>query len=109
MRWDEHEDPKFGKRLHNGLLPTGPGIGTELRKADPTDVDRQPLQIFIDTTNRLLKQDVEGHERALFTPTDFAFEIIPERALLGPLFDLEETHVSTLFLRPALRVRFSLH
>ena len=44
MRLDQHEDLKFGKRLHNGLcLPINSGIGTKFRETGPTDIDRRRL------------------------------------------------------------------
>ncbi|KAI1793600.1 hypothetical protein LXA43DRAFT_1081199 [Ganoderma leucocontextum] len=90
MREVQHENPKFGERLHSGLfLPTDSGTGAKFREAGPTDVDRQRLEMFVETMNALLKQDAD-HEPARFTPADFAFETIPERAVSGPLLDADE-------------------
>ncbi len=83
MRDIQRENPKFGKRLvlHHGLfIPTDSGIGAKFREGEPTVVDRQRLQIFIDTMNGLLNQDGDL-ESARFTLADFTFETIPERAL----------------------------
>ena len=96
MREIPHENPKFGKWLHHGLfIPTDSGIGSKFREGGPTDVDRERLQMFIDTMNGLLKQGVGDVEGARFTSADFTFETIPELALSGPLFDDKEMDVST--------------
>ncbi|PIL34704.1 hypothetical protein GSI_03484 [Ganoderma sinense ZZ0214-1] len=93
-----HENPRFGNRPHKGLfLPTDSGIGAHFRRNGPTDVDRERLEVFIETMNGLLPHqdadaDADNGEQAKsrFTVSDFTFETIPEDALLGPLLDEKE-------------------
>ncbi|PIL34703.1 hypothetical protein GSI_03483 [Ganoderma sinense ZZ0214-1] len=59
------ENPQFGRRPHKGLfrvLPTGFGIGARFRMNGTTDVDRERLEVFVETMNGLLlQQDADGN------------------------------------------------